>query len=118
MPCYVLSAVYIYRSARILTKNSLVSFLGTLVFILNPNILYVQSTPLSETVCVVTFTAACYYFLMWVYEDHSRYLIFTAAATFLATLARYDGWALFLAIFVMTPIIGADEKKEPDTNYS
>src|SRR5205085_9636986 len=111
MPCYVLSALYIFLSARRLTKNSLVSFLGTLVFILNPNILYVQSTPLSETVCVVTFTAACYYFLVWVHDDHTPHLIFAAAATFLATLARYDGWPVFLAILVMVLIIGLMKKK-------
>src|SRR2546423_4908835 len=86
MPCYVVSSAYIFLSARRLTKNSLVSFLGTLVFILNPNILYVQSTPLSETVCVVTFTAACYYFLVWVYDDGTPQLIFAAPATFLSTL--------------------------------
>ena len=111
MPCYVLSAAYIFLSARRLTKHSLASFLGTLVFIFNPNILYVQSTPLSETVCIVTFTAACYYFLVWAYEDHTPHLIFAAAATFLATLARYDGWPLFLAMLVMTLIIGLMKKK-------
>ena len=34
MLCYVLSAVYIFLSARRLTKNSLASFLGTFVFII------------------------------------------------------------------------------------
>jgi cellulose synthase/poly-beta-1,6-N-acetylglucosamine synthase-like glycosyltransferase len=111
MPCYVLSAVYIFLSARLLTRNSLASFLGTLVFILNPNILYVQSTPLSETVCVVTFTAACYYFLTWVYEDHTLHLVFAAAATFLTTLARYDGWPLYLAILATTLIISVMKKR-------
>jgi len=111
MPCYVLSAAYIFLSARRLTKNSLASFLGTFVFILNPNILYVQSTPLSETVCVVTFAAACYYFLAWVYDDHTHYLTIAAAATFLSTLARYDGWALYLAILVMVLIISLMKKK-------
>ena len=111
MPCYVLSAAYIFLIARRLTRNSLASFLGTLVFILNPNILYVQATPLSETVCIVTFTAACYYFLAWIYEDHTRYLVIAAAATFLSTLARYDGWPLYLAILVMVLIISLVKKK-------
>src|SRR5579859_1435088 len=44
MPCYVISTIYIFRAARRLTHNSRASFVGTLVFLLNPNILYLQST--------------------------------------------------------------------------
>ena len=111
MPCYVLSAAYIFLSAHRLTKNSLVSFLGTLVFILNPNILYVQSTPLSETVCIATFSITCYYFLVWAQNGHTHFLIFAAVGTFLATLARYDGWPLFLAILVLIPVIDLMRRK-------
>lgn len=111
MPCYVLSSAYIFLSARRLTKNSLVSFLGTLVFILNPNILYVQSTPLSETVCIATFSITCYYFLVWVQNGHTHFLILAAVSTFFTTLARYDGWPLFLAILVMIPIIDLMRRK-------
>ena len=111
MPCYVLSSAYIFLSARRLTKNSLVSLLGTLVFMLNPNILYVQSTPLSETVCIATFSITCYYFLVWAQNGHTHFLIFAAVSTFLGTLARYDGWALFLAILVMIPIIDLMRRK-------
>ncbi len=62
MPCYVISAIYVFLAARRLTQNSCASFVGTLVFLLNPNILYLQSTPLSELVLIVTMTMACYYF--------------------------------------------------------
>ncbi len=103
---YVIASVYVFLSARRLTKNGMASFAGTLVFILNPNILYLQSTPLSELVLISTLTAACYYFLVWSQTDSLRYLILAAGATFLATLARYDGWALFLALLVLIVIIG------------
>ena len=103
---YVVASVYVFLSARRLTKNGMASFVGTLVFILNPNILYLQSTPLSELVLIATLTAACYYFLIWAQTDSSKYLILTAGATFLATLSRYDGWALFLALLVLIVIIG------------
>jgi len=85
---YVASAIFLYLSAQRLTKNGCMSFLGTLLFILNPNILYLQSTPLSELVCIWTLTMACYYFLLWAQEDALRYLVLAAASTFLATIAR------------------------------
>jgi cellulose synthase/poly-beta-1,6-N-acetylglucosamine synthase-like glycosyltransferase len=103
MVCYIVSCIYLYLAARRLTRNRCASYFGTLVFILNPNILYLQATPLSETVCNATSTMACYYILAWTQENHPKYLIFAAGSTFLATLARYDGWALF---FVLLALIG------------
>jgi cellulose synthase/poly-beta-1,6-N-acetylglucosamine synthase-like glycosyltransferase/transposase len=106
MACYLVTTVYLYRAARRLTRNSLASFVGTLVFILNPNILYLQTTPLSELVCIATMTMTGYYFLAWAQDDHPNYLIFAAGSTCLATLARYDGWILFPTLLVFIVIIG------------
>ncbi|HLZ61735.1 MAG TPA: glycosyltransferase family 39 protein [Ktedonosporobacter sp.] len=106
MPCYVVSSVYIFLAARRLTHNSRASFVGALLFMVNPNILYLQTTPLSELVLIVTLTMASYYFLAWAQEDDLKYLIWAAASTFLATLARYDAWVVFLALLVCIVIIG------------
>ena len=84
---YVVASIYVFLSARRLTKNGMASFAGTFVFILNPNILYLQSTPLSELVLIAALTATCYYFLIWAQTDSSKYLILTAGATFLATFS-------------------------------
>ncbi len=110
MPCYVISAIYIFLAARRLTRNSCASFAGTLVFIFNPNILYLQSTPLSELVLIVTMTIACYYFLAWAQEDNLKYLIQGALGTFLATLARYDAWPLFIVFITFIIIVGLMRK--------
>ena len=112
MGSYIATAAYLYLSVRRLTKNGCISFLGTLLFLFNPNILYLQSTPLSELVCVWTLTMASYYFLVWTQEDKPHYLILAAAATFLATLARYDGWALFVMLVVLVGVIGIAKRKK------
>ncbi len=111
MGSYIASAAFLYLSARRLTKNGCISFLGTLLFVFNPNILYLQSTPLSELVCIWTLTMASYYFLLWAQEDKPHYLIMAAAATFLATLARYDGWALFVMLLVLVGTIGVAKRQ-------
>ncbi len=111
MGCYIASAAFLYLSLRRLTKNGAISFLGTLLFLLNPNILYLQSTPLSELVCIWTLTMASYYFLLWTQEDKPHFLIMAAAATFLATLARYDGWALFAMLLVLVGVIGVAKRQ-------
>ncbi len=55
---------------------------------------------------IATLTAASYYFLAWAQEDKLNALILAAVATFLATMARYDGWFLFLAFLVLIGLIG------------
>ena len=106
MICYLIAAVYLFLAARRLTKDSRASFVGTLLFILNPNVLYLQTTALSEIVLIATLTASSYYFLAWAQEDRLNDLILAAVATLLATLARYDGWILFLAFFISIALIG------------
>jgi cellulose synthase/poly-beta-1,6-N-acetylglucosamine synthase-like glycosyltransferase len=106
MICYVVSAVFLFRSAYRLTKDNLASFVGVLMFALNPNILYLQTTPLSELVCIATFTMACYFFLAWTQEDQPRYLVLAAGSTFLATMARYDGWMLVIILPVLIVVVG------------
>jgi cellulose synthase/poly-beta-1,6-N-acetylglucosamine synthase-like glycosyltransferase len=108
MGCYLVTAIYIFLAARRLNHNSFMSFVGTLVYILNPNVLYLQATPLTEPVCQATFTMTGYYLLAWVQEDERKYLVLTAISTLLATLARYDGWILVViypAIIILTGLV-------------
>jgi cellulose synthase/poly-beta-1,6-N-acetylglucosamine synthase-like glycosyltransferase len=106
MFCYIVASAFLFMSARRLTRDNLASLIGTLVFVLNPNILYLQTTPLSEPVCIATLTIAGYFFLAWTQEDHPRYLVLTAAGVFLATLARYDGWMLCVLLPPLILVIG------------
>ncbi|HLZ22181.1 MAG TPA: glycosyltransferase family 39 protein [Ktedonobacterales bacterium] len=105
MPCYLIASVYVFLTARRLTHDSRASFIGSLVFVINPNILYLQATPLSEPVLFATLAAASYYFVAWAQDEQLRDLIYSALATLLATIARYDGWALYLALLTMLVII-------------
>ncbi len=110
IPCFIIAAGYLYAAINRLTSDGRASFLGSLVFILNPNMLYLQSTPLSEPVLIATMTAAGYYFIVWAQEDQQKYLVACAFTTLLATMARYDGWPLFLTMWVLIGIIGLKRK--------
>jgi hypothetical protein len=106
MICYFVATIFIFLSARRITHSSIASFVGTLVFIFNPNILYLQATPMAEPVCWATFTMACYFMLAWIQEEKTKYLILATASTCLATLARYDGWILVAVFPVLIVFIG------------
>ncbi len=106
MPCYVVAATAIFLTIRRLTRDSRASFVGALVFMLNPNILYLQSTPLSEPVLFATLCLSSYFFLLWAQAGKARHLLLAALCTMLATIARYDGWPLYLGLLVLIAIIG------------
>ncbi len=112
MICYIVASHYLFLSMRRLTRSSRASFVGSLVFILNPNVLYLQTTALSEIVLIATLTASSYYFLVWVQEDSLNHLLLAAAATFLATLTRYDGWFLFVVFLALIVPIGLLKRQQ------
>lgn len=93
--CFVISGLYIYKTIFLLTKSKSGSFLGFLFFALNTNILYMQSTPMSELPLIVFFTLSLYCFFLFL-EDDTRLLALIGAGFFgfCATLSRYDGWFL------------------------
>ena len=111
MICYIIAAIFLFFSCAMVTGNRIASFIGVLVFLTNPNVLYLQTTPLSEPVCFAAFSATAYFFLLWGSERKYKYLILTAIFSFLATLARYDGWVLFGSVVCLMLFIDIRQRK-------
>lgn len=68
---------------------------GVLAFALNSNVLYLQSTAMTELLLMATMLAGCYELLLWHKNEKLYFLIKSAFWIMLATLIRYDGWFLF-----------------------
>jgi 4-amino-4-deoxy-L-arabinose transferase-like glycosyltransferase len=101
--CFVLAVVFLYLSARRAFNSPAAGWTAALVFALNPNMLYLQSTAMTEAVF-----AACLCGLLWVstlYEHSPAWsgVVWMAAALNAAALTRYEGWFLipFVTLFVL-----------------
>jgi len=93
--CFVISAVFIYKLCLLLTKDTGASLIAFLVFALNPNMLYMQATPMTELPLIIFFILSSYYFIKNLYQEADYFsLILAAFFGFCATLSRYDGWFL------------------------
>ncbi len=92
---FVIATIYLYRLALFVSKSKLMAFAASVVFLTNPNILYVQTTPMTEMLLIMFFILSTYHFVRFI-EDQDNIAALVAAAifTFLATLSRYDGWFL------------------------
>src|SRR3989338_5904988 len=94
---FVVSSIFLFKLANLLTRNKLTSFIVFLVFALNPNILYLQSTPMTELPLVAFFILSSYFFIKHIKNDKDLIsLILAAFFGFCAVLTRYDGWFLVL----------------------
>ena len=91
---FVWLCVISYKLAYELTGNFKASYIAPLVFILNPNSLYMAATPMTEILLLSMFTTSVYYFIKWLRTNLLLDLVLASFFTALATLSRYDGWAL------------------------
>jgi 4-amino-4-deoxy-L-arabinose transferase-like glycosyltransferase len=105
MVAYVVASIYVYQIARLLSGSGAAAYVGALALILNPNLLYLQSTPLSESVLLAVMACACYYFLLWTRRDQQRLLLIAAFCGLLAVLTRYEGWSLFAALTLLVVVV-------------
>jgi len=103
MISFVGTGVLIYQFLKKLNAGILARFVGVAVFVFNINILYLQSTAMTELLLLFTMTAGCYYLLSWSQDDKLINLIKSAFWIMLSTLTRYDGWFL---LALATGIVG------------
>lgn len=95
MIAFVGTGVVIYRYLSSLGVGIIGRMIGIIVFAANINILYLQSTAMTEILLLYTMTAGCYQLLRWHQTDDLLALVKSAFWIMLATLVRYDGWFLF-----------------------
>ena len=101
MICYVATGLLIYKFLKQLQVGMFGRLTGVAIFAANINIIYMQSTAMTELLLITTMLAGSYELLMWHKEETIVRLIKAAFWIMLATLIRYDGWFLFLAAVVL-----------------
>jgi len=98
MISFIIAAVSLYLLAANLYRKEedrwreALPAMSAAIFMLNPSVLYMQSTPMSELVFMAAIVAAVYWLQRWVNYQTVRHLAFAAAVMTLATLARYEAW--------------------------
>jgi hypothetical protein len=106
MLSFIMTGVWIYLFLRELSVGLLGRVSGVALFVANINVLYLQSTAMTELVLIGTMTGGAYYFLRWFKTENTLYMVYSAFFIMLSTLVRYDGWFMFFfATLLMTVFI-------------
>lgn len=102
MIAYVATAILVYKICERLRVGMVGRLTAVFLFSANFNILYLQSTAMTELLLIFTMTAAVYQLIKYYQDNKIVDLIYGAFWVMLSTLARYDGWFL---LFVSTVLI-------------
>jgi hypothetical protein len=116
MAGYVFAVIGIFRLTRsALTGNQpdryarFAAWSAAVVFAANPNLIYMQSTAMGETLYLAFFVWAVAFFTEWIHGSNS--LTKCAMCIAAACLTRYDGWFLSLAMMIAVIAIWFRERR-------
>lgn len=93
---FVLAGLFIYKSAKLITHSVIGSLCSLGIFALNINILYLQTTAMSESIFMTSLAASIYFFLLWFMTKKQSHLILAAISVSAMTLIRYEGLAVLI----------------------
>jgi hypothetical protein len=90
--CFVLGGVFLFCSVRRVFSSEAAAWCAAFVYALNPNLLYLQSTPMTEPVSLACLLGLLYFSVRF-RDSQSLWDVALAGACALAgTLTRYEGW--------------------------
>ncbi|MGD0609216.1 MAG: hypothetical protein ABSA53_37260 [Streptosporangiaceae bacterium] len=103
MASYVLLTVLAYKYTWQLTRRRTAAAVTATLVAVNPNMLYLQSTAMTELLMFVTMMGAVYGLLRWVQTDaddrlHMIYLLGGGASMLACALTRYEGWTFAVTL--------------------
>ena len=101
--CFAIAAIFFFAAADRAYRSQAAGFAVMLVFLLNPNMLYLSSTPMTEPLLAAS-VAALLFATLWFRDSQSIWaLLLAAAASNAASLTRYEGWFLipFASLYIL-----------------
>jgi len=96
MISFVAIGLLIYLFLQRIGVGMLGRVIGVFIFATNLNVLYLQSTAMTELLLMATMMAGCYYLLIWFQKEQIVDLVKSSFWIMLSSLVRYDGWFLFV----------------------
>ncbi len=101
--CFVIAGTFLFLAARKAFSSDAAGAVAAFALALNPNVLYLQATPMTETVFLACF-AGLLYFTVLFRDSQSLWAAAAAGLCALAgTMTRYEGWFLlpFCALYIL-----------------
>ncbi len=95
IPLLVIASIFIYKIVYLFTLNRVLAFAASLIFFLNPYVLYYSVTPMMEVLFIANVLGITYFLSKWIQKDNLVDLLLTGIFVALATVSRFEGLILF-----------------------
>ncbi len=92
--CFVVTGAFLFAAVRRALASTAAAAAACAVFSLNPNVMYLHSTPMSEPAFFSCLAALLYFTVRFRQTQGWGSVAGAGAACCLGTLARYEGWFL------------------------
>jgi hypothetical protein len=92
--CFLLAGMFLFAAAHRLWNSTPAAIAAAALLALNPNLLYLQTTPMTEPPFLACLMALLYFTVRFRQTQGWGALVAAALALCLGTLARYEAWLL------------------------
>jgi len=101
--CFVIAGLFLYAAMRRAAHSSAVALASLGLLAVNPNLLYLQATPMTETVFLAALMALLYFTVLFYETQSFAAVVGAGVASIAASLARYEGWFVipFVAVYFL-----------------
>ncbi len=93
---YVGIIVFLYKLSLLLFNSTRAGFIAAIVGLLNPNLIYFQTTAMSEIIFIFTLVGSAYFIAKWIKTKAIYDLLLGALFVSCTTLIRYEGYFVLL----------------------
>ena len=92
--CFVIATSFLFAATLRLSESLAASAASAAVFALNPNILYLQAVPMTESAFFMALLGSLYFLVRFQQSQSIGSVVGVACMALAGTLTRYEGWLL------------------------
>lgn len=107
---FIGTSVFLFSIGCVWTGAPFVGWMAFLCFALNPRLIYLFTTPMTEPLMVFFAAGLFYYLLLWTEDGSWKSFAMAALMVFAGTLTRYEGWALAATAIVIIPFLARQQR--------
>jgi len=116
-PAFIICSIMVFKTLRMVTNNNYATWFGYLIFVFNYNILYFQTTAMTEQLYLTCMFCSMYFILVWLKEKKQESLILSSVSISLAIGTRYDAWPVAIISIVYVLFISYKNKDNTSRNF-
>src|SRR5207248_6928987 len=101
--CYVLASAFLFAAAKCVFSSRAAGATAAALLAFNPNLLYLQSTPMNEPVFLACLMALLYFTVRFQRTQSMAAVVGAGLAALAGALSRYEGWFLipFVSVYFL-----------------